>query len=195
MRRLAWLVVVAGCSNPSSSSSPGVDSDVLVDAPPPEPGLRGEYYRRYHERVLERVDPTIDFQWGDGELAPGTGTDRVSVRWTGFLDVPVAGNYTFATSNDDGVRVTIAGTRVIDDWRFHFPERHEGSIDLPAGMVPILVEYFEIDMTAEMRLWWSSPSTGLAEQIVPQDHLLAPPATGLPAVKPPYENPVIDQDC
>jgi GH43 family beta-xylosidase len=196
MTRLAFVALLAACSGSgdAGTSVDGGNPDAAVAAP--EPGLRGEYFARYDERVVERVDPTIDFAWGDGELASGTGTDRVSVRWSGFLDVPTAGNYTFITSNDDGVRVRVGDTLVIDDWNFHFPERHDGTLALAAGRVPIVIEYFEIDLGAEMRLSWSSPDTGLAEEVIPTARLTAaPPVADAIAVKPPYINPVLDRDC
>jgi GH43 family beta-xylosidase len=200
MRAAPILEVAFTAASLCGCSSGGlVDDDISddgADQGPLELGLRGEYFREYHERVLDRVDPVVDFVWADGELAPGTGADRVSIRWTGFLDVPVAGSYTFATSNDDGVRVTVNDAAVIDDWRFHFPERHEGTLELPAGMVPLAVEYFEVDLHAEMRLSWSSTTAGVVDQIIPNERLRAArTATGLPSVKPPYANPVLDQDC
>ncbi len=196
MNRIVLIALLAACSGGNQAGPDAGGDEADADVAQLEHGLRGEYFARYHERVLDRVDPQIDFAWDDGELAPGTGIDRVSVRWTGFLEVPAAGRYTFATSNDDGVRVQLGDTRVIDDWRPHFAERHEGSIELAAGPVPIVVEYFEIDLAAEMRLSWSAPDLGLAEQIVPSDQLRAAPApTQRPAVKPPFANPVLDRDC
>lgn len=187
------MALLAACSGPDAGET--ADAGIVdVSVTELEPGLRGEYFARYDERVVERVDPTIDFSWGDGELAPGAGVDHVSVRWSGFLDVPVAGSYTVSTSNDDGVRVRVGDVLVIDDWNFHFPERHEGTVELAAGPTPIVVEYFEIDQTAEMRLSWSAAD--LPEQIIPADRLRAAPATSdARAVKPPYVNPVLDRDC
>src|SRR5690606_16386125 len=114
--------------------SDGGNAPSSVDATPAEldHGLRAAYFKMYDEKVVERIDPAIDMAWADGELAPGTGSDRVSVRWTGFLDVETAGQYTLVTSNDDGVRVYVDGQLVIDDWRFHYPERHETTVDLKA---------------------------------------------------------------
>src|SRR6478752_8852076 len=158
MRQVGLVLVLAACSGSDHAGDQidggSSDADAAV-VESPEPGLRGEYFASYHQRVVERVDPTIDFAWGDGEMAPGTGVDHVSVRWSGFLDVPAAGTYTFVTSNDDGVRVRIGDTLVIDDWNFHYPEHHDGTIALDAGKVPIVVEYFEIDLGAEMHLSWS----------------------------------------
>ncbi len=195
MKRVLAALMTA-CSNTDGAAVEVDAASTDVPVAELEPGLRGEYFARYHERVVDRVDPAIDFAWGAGELAPSTGVDRVSVRWTGFLDVPAAGRYVFSTSNDDGVRVRIGDTLVIDDWTFHFPEKHEGRIELAAGAVPIVVEYFEVDQTAEMRLLWSSTETGLAEAIVPTERLRAAPSSpDAIAVKPPYVNPVLDRDC
>ena len=202
MRIAFSLLVVAAACDPSSSGAPdatlptddAASVDAAADPSALEHGLRGEYYRAYHERVLDRVDATLDFAWGDAELAPGTGAARVSLRWTGFLDVPATGAYTLRTSNDDGVRVIVGGEAVIDDWRPHFPETHEATVTLTAGFVPITVEYFEVDLGAELRVFWSSDA--IAEQIIPTEHLrAAPAATDLASVKPPYTNPVFDANC
>jgi len=38
---------------------------------------------------------------------------RFSVRWTGQVQPPTTGRYTFYTTTDDGARVTINGQRII----------------------------------------------------------------------------------
>jgi GH43 family beta-xylosidase len=196
------VVLLAGCTAPidgepgGGGDGPSDDPDASLDPASLEHGLRGEYFRRHGALAVDRVDPVLDLVWGEDEPAPGAGRDRVSVRWTGFLEVPAAGRYRFATSNDDGVRVFIDDEPVIDDWRFHFPERHEGELDLPAGFVPLRVEYFEVDLHAELRLFWSAEEIGIAEEIVPTERLRAAPrATGAPAPHPPYANPVVGFDC
>jgi GH43 family beta-xylosidase len=190
MRRLALCAVLTACG-----ADPNVAIDAMADAPAElEHGLRGEYFRAYHELAAERVDAALGFTWGDDAPVDGVGADRFSIRWTGFLDVPADGAYTFVTSNDDGVRVIVDGVAVIDDWRAHFAEKHEGTATLRAGLVPIVVEYFEIDLGAEMRLSWRSDA--IAEQIIPTENLrAAPEASGLASVKPVYGNPVINTDC
>jgi GH43 family beta-xylosidase len=190
------LALGAGCAGRvDGGQEGGGDGGADVDPPdaaPPEPGFRVEYFSGY--RVLEHsaVESIIDHAWGDAEPLPGVGADRFSVRITGTLEVPEAGTYRFATSGDDGVRLWLGDTMVIDDWRPHFPERHEGEIELPAGPVPLRLEYFEIDLTAELRLYWTVP--GGAEALLDSAHVMTAP--GLAAgPTPPYANTVVPFDC
>lgn len=53
-------------------------------------GLRGKYYDNIwflDDPVIERVDATINFQWGVGALTT-YGVDYVSVRWEGKVRLP-----------------------------------------------------------------------------------------------------------
>ncbi|CAN5910678.1 hypothetical protein BH11MYX3_BH11MYX3_16160 [soil metagenome] len=188
------LVACAACSAPIGPVGNGGADSGAGEAL--EPGLRGEYYAGFHDLVLDRVDPQIDFVWGDDEPVPGAGVDRFSVRWRGYLEVPAAGSYTLLTSNDDGVRVTLGDARIIDDWSFHAASRREATIDLAAGRMPIVIDYFDVAQHAEMRLSWRASDIGIDEQIIPSENLrAAPDASDLEGVKPPYQNPVVDRDC
>ncbi|MCA9710245.1 MAG: family 43 glycosylhydrolase, partial [Myxococcales bacterium] len=163
--------------------------------PPPEPGLWGEYFDRYHDRVLSRQEPGLDRVWGLDAPDPALGLDRFSARFSGQLTAPSTGTYTIITESDDGVRVWIDDALVIDDWNAHYVTRTEATVELRAGVsVPIRVEYFEIDIEASLRLSWSAE--GLPEQVIGPESLEAPPVdSGLPGPKPPYLNPVVPLDC
>ena len=197
----AWLALaLAACGGGRAGGDPVdaapdlPDGADLPDAAPPEPGLRAAYFDRYGPLAVERVDATVDFGWGDGRPAPEIGADHFSARWTGVLDVPAAGDYTFVVTSDDGVRLWIDDAPVIDDWTFHFPTRLEATVTLAVGPVPVRLEYFEKDLTAELRLAWRSDT--LAEQIIPAERLrAAPPGTAATAPRPPYDNPVVPFDC
>lgn len=57
-----------------------------------------------------------------------------------------AGKWEFVTLSDDGVRVTVDGKPVIDNWAWHGPTRNTGTLTLDAAKtVEIVVEHFEID--------------------------------------------------
>jgi GH43 family beta-xylosidase len=161
----------------------------------PIPGLRAEYFADYLDLALEQIEPTVDHDWGDGAPGDKLGADRFSARWTGMLVPAESGAYTLTTETDDGVRLWIDGKLVIDDWHGHFVTTNDASVVLQAGVpVPIRLEYFELDLAASARLCWSTAT--LAKEIIPAARLLASPAkSGLPGPKPPYQNPVIAQDC
>jgi MSHA biogenesis protein MshQ len=143
-------------------------------------GLRGEYFNTVTASgtpVLTRTE-AIDFDWGTG--APGTGVtaDNFSARWSGKLIVPVSGTYRFQTESDDGVRLTVNGVRLIDNWTDHAPTLDTGAgINLVAGtQVDIVAEYYERGGGALMRLRWMMPGE-TAFATVPAAQLLAPAVT------------------
>lgn len=57
-----------------------------------------------------------------------------------------AGTWIVSTLSDDGVRVTVDGQTVIDNWTWHGPTRNDGTFTLDrARDVDIRIEHFEID--------------------------------------------------
>ena len=143
-------------------------------------GLRAEYFNTVTASgtpVLTRTE-AIDFDWGTG--APGTGVtaDNFSARWSGKLIVPVSGTYRFQTESDDGVRLTVNGVRLIDNWTDHAPTLDTSAgINLVAGtQVDIVAEYYERGGGALMRLRWMMPGE-TAFATVPAAQLLAPAVT------------------
>jgi hypothetical protein len=102
-------------------------------------------------------DEAVNFDWGEAAPAPGVAPDFFSARWTGALEAPVTGSYTFSTVSDDGVRLWIDGRLVIDNWTDH-PSTEDVSepITLAAGRrYPVRLEFYENDGGAEVRLRWS----------------------------------------
>jgi parallel beta-helix repeat protein len=64
-----------------------------------------------------------------------------------------AGKWKFTTTSDDGVRVTVDGEPVIENWTWHGPTRDTGTLELPKDKtVEIVVEHFEIDGYAVLEL-------------------------------------------
>ncbi|MGB2862222.1 MAG: PA14 domain-containing protein [Sedimentisphaerales bacterium] len=144
-------------------------------------GIKGDYYRGTDLRdlVLTRMDPQINFSWGEGSPDPLINVDLFSVRWTGEVEAAYTETYTFYTLSDDGVRLWIDGQQLIDDWNDHGDLENRGNIDLVAGNVYSLVlEYYENVGGATAQLRWSSPSTPKA--LIPQAALSPPVKAGSP---------------
>ena len=145
-------------------------------------GLRGEYFNNQNltNRVFTRVDPTVNFDYGNGSPDSRIGNDTFSVRWTGQIEARFTQRYTFTTRSDDGVRLYVNGQLLIDQWNNHAATNHSGSINLEAGeRVDIRMEYFEASGEAIAQLRWSSASQAL--QIIPRSQLYAadaPPNPG-----------------
>jgi parallel beta-helix repeat protein len=56
------------------------------------------------------------------------------------------GMWQFTTESDDGVRVSVDGKPVIENWTWHGPTRDNGTLNLPADKTVVIeVEHFQID--------------------------------------------------
>jgi hypothetical protein len=110
-------------------------------------GLDGAYYngRAFESLVFRRVDPTVNFIWGQESPGPGVAVDGFSVRWTGYVQAPVSGTYRFSTVSNDGVRLWVNNTRIINNWTIHgTPTNTSAAMTLTAGVkYPIRMEFFE----------------------------------------------------
>ncbi|SFV27039.1 PA14 domain-containing protein [Thermoflavifilum thermophilum] len=150
-------------------------------------GLKGSYFNNKTlsgSPAITRVDSTINFNWGNGSYAQGQNTDLFSVRWTGQVLAPVTGSYTFSTVSDDGVRLWVNSSLLIDNWTDHPPTTNTSNpISLTAGQkYDIVLEYYENQGGAVVKLQWSYP--GQSTQIIPQSQLFSnsgsqPPSTAV----------------
>jgi hypothetical protein len=119
---------------------------------------------------LTRVDPGVNFDWGAGTPGPAIGPDTFSVRWTGKVIADRAETYTFITTSDDGVRLWVDGTLVVDAWTDHSKRDDSGQIALTAGAHDLRMEFYDNGYDAIAQLHWSSPS--IQRQVVPAAKLL-----------------------
>lgn len=78
-------------------------------------GLRGEYYKtrpRRGERLLERVDPEVKFDFGTAGALPGQDDPyQFSMRWEGSVLAPETGEYEFILRSEHAVRLWINDPR------------------------------------------------------------------------------------
>ncbi len=136
-------------------------------------GLTGTYYNSNDltgTAVLTRTDAQINFQWGQGGPGSPVNNDNFSVRWTGQVEAPASGTYTFKTFNDDGTRLWVNGVQLINDWNGHPQTWQQGTITLQAGQkYDIKIEYFEAGGDAASLLYWEYP--GQTQQLIPTGRL------------------------
>lgn len=156
----------------------------VVAATQPSQGLTVTYYDNldFTGRSVSRIDPTINFNWGNGSPDPSIQPDTFAARWTGRITPRFSDLYTFHTITDDGVRLWIDGKLIIDQWKDH-PNAagHSGTITLQAGQsYDLRFEYYDNTGTARANLLWSSGQQ--VREIVPVT-VLAPSAIGQPTSK------------
>ena len=123
-----------------------------------------------------RLDSQVNFSWDTATPAvfPSvSGNDEYfSIRWTGYLTPDQSGSYEFRLYSDDGVRLDLEGTQIIDDWSLHSP-RYSGTSSaqtLNSGEVyEIQMEHFEQTGRAYAQLEWRRDSG--AWQNIPSTNL------------------------
>ena len=120
------------------------------------PDWKGEYFGNtalLGSPALTRNDRSIDFVWGKAASAPGLPADKFSVRWTRQLHFP-AGPYRFFVEVDDGVRLWVDGTLIINQW--HDGVGHYSSdVYLTEGAHTVRMEMYENAGDAKGRMWWA----------------------------------------
>ncbi len=136
-------------------------------------GLTATYYDElnFQNLVDTRVDFEIDFDWGNAAPFSQMKPNNYSVRWTGQVEAPVSGRYTFYTQSDDGVRLWVDNKLLINNWTDHGLTINSGSINnLEKGkLYDIRLEYYQHFSGAAIRLGWSAQ--GLPNQIIPSEYL------------------------
>ncbi|MEM8883562.1 MAG: NosD domain-containing protein [Planctomycetota bacterium] len=95
-----------------------------------------------------RVVKRLAFAWGSAG-PEGLKPDRFATRAETRMPLP-AGTYELRTRSDDGVRVTVNGEVVLEDWTHHAPKETVARVTLPKGEHTIVVEHFELDGHAEL---------------------------------------------
>ena len=126
-------------------------------------GLLGQYFNNTNitgAPALVRVE-AVNYDWGSGSPGGGVNADNFSARWTGLVEAPSSGRYRFRTQSDDGVRLWVNNTLVIDNWTAHSPTYNTSQlVTLTAGQLySIRLEYAEYGGGATMRLEWQTPTS------------------------------------
>jgi hypothetical protein len=139
----------------------------VVERPAGPNGLKVELFADTELRRCAKVryDQQIDFQWGVGSPDPLLPVDFFSVRWTGWLKAPRPGRYTLRLEADDGTRLWLDGKLLIRQWQGG-RSQHEVEVELGNRPHALVVEYFELNATASIRLSWAQAG-GFAMQPVP----------------------------
>jgi GH43 family beta-xylosidase len=176
--RLEYFEGAGGAGLTLRWAPPGVATPVVIPAErlfSQVNGLRGDYFSgaNFNTHVLTRLDPAVAFDWGLSLPDLGLPVDGFSVRWTGRVRAPATGTYTFHTRSDDGVRLWVAGTQLIDDWNARPVTENSGTIHLNAGVeYNLSLEYFDQATAAVCELLWTPP--GGTKALVPSSALVPP---------------------
>jgi len=84
------------------------------------------------------------------------------VVWTGYLTVPGADDYRFATTSDDGSRLFVDDRLVVDNSGPHRSETKSGTISLARGSHRVRLEYTQFGGSSELTWSWARGAATLA---------------------------------
>lgn len=101
--------------------------------------------------------PEIGHDWGAGNPGGGMPNDLWSARWQGSFDFD-ATTYTFSLGSDDGSRLYVDNTLVIDGWSDHGFTTLTGHKALTAGSHTVKVEYYESGGDAKVDFSFAKPT-------------------------------------
>ncbi|WP_326596778.1 LamG-like jellyroll fold domain-containing protein [Streptomyces brevispora] len=182
----ALLIPVGATLVPAAAATPAPAAASAFAADNPATavhGLKGEYFsmsapgaRDFYKLGGVALDPEINFPGLTGTFESATGrTENTTARWTGTIQAPETGDYTFFASGDNGFRLFIDGKAVIDHWEPDWDnEQTSAPVALKAGEPhEFKLEMFQDTGGANMFLRWSSAK--LPKQIVPES-AFTPPA-------------------
>ncbi|MGW6794397.1 LamG-like jellyroll fold domain-containing protein [Streptomyces chartreusis] len=180
----ALVVPPSGLAATASAAEPtGSASALATEAADVEVhGLKGEYFsmsapgaRDFAELGGTLLDPQINFSGLTSTFQELNGrTEHTTARWTGQIEAPTTGDYTFYAIGDNGFRLYIDGEPVIDHWEPDWDkEQTSAAIRLNAGEKhDFRLEMFQDFGGANMFLRWAGP--GLPKQLVPMSAFTPP---------------------
>jgi hypothetical protein len=169
-------------------------ADVIATFRAPAPketrqGLHGEYFdsRGFDgkKRVVDRIDPEVNFTFGTRGPEGKTGEHEFALRWEGSLIAPETGDYEFIVRTDHAARLWVNDPvkPLIDAWvKSGSDLDHGGSIFLLAGRpYTIRLEFAKADQgvkkekkgpasPAQVALLWKRPRCTV--EVIPARHLI-----------------------
>ena len=127
--------------------------------------------------------PNIDI------ITPRNINDFFGFVWEGYINIPVAGTYTFETISDDGSKLYFnslyspAAMALVSNDGLHGPTSVSASVAIPAaGLYPIAMTFFEYTSSETMQVYWSGP--GIPRQLIPNAAFTNPNADAVPPSTP-----------
>ncbi|MEO2035113.1 MAG: CehA/McbA family metallohydrolase [Planctomycetaceae bacterium] len=148
------------------------------------PGVtqQGLNYRYYHGDYAG-VDSVKEADLVSEFIAPNFNIDVrerdlfYALHFSGLIDIPQDGVYMFATSSNDGSRLYIGDTLVVDNDGVHGIRSASGMIPMKAGLHPIRVNYFNAGGTWALDVTWKGPD--FDEQPIPENVLHRKPLASI----------------
>ncbi|WP_127136516.1 PA14 domain-containing protein [Flagellimonas oceanensis] len=106
--------------------------------------------------------------------------DNFSVRYSGYIQIDTQGSYTFYTTSDDGSKLYIDGTQVVNNDGAHSSRERNGNITLTTGLHQITVLFFENGGGENLSVAYQGPS--ISKRNIPFTKLYSTCSVGAPDI-------------
>ncbi len=148
---------------------------LTVVSTPKANGLKYRYYQGTWN-TLPNFDTLTAIKTGssattDISVRPAGVNDNFGFVWEGYINITTAGNYTFETISDDGSKFywntlyNPAATPLVNNDGLHGANSVSGTVtNVPVGLYPISITYFEKDGGETMQVYYSGP--GIPRQLL-----------------------------
>ena len=156
--------------NSPAPPPPATPSVTLRDPENPANAVAGLDYGYYEGNwnALPDFNSLTPVKTGTGnkpDLSMRNREDNFGLRYTGYVSVPADGTYTFYTTSDDGSKLLIGTTEVVNNDGGHADQERSGSIGLKAGVHALTIVYFEGGGSQTLTVSYSGP--GIGKQFIP----------------------------
>jgi alpha-L-fucosidase len=134
---------------------------------PPDMGLRYSYFEGTWDKMpdFDTMHPQKMGLVRSFDLSPSSAKSDYAFEFKGYILVPKDGVYTFSTESDDGSRLYIGKTRVVDNDGLHAMIERKGAIPLASGLHPLKVEFFQKSGGVGLNVYLVGPD--LSKRMVP----------------------------
>lgn len=141
----------------------------------PLPGLNAEYFPYSGDLNITRLPDLetytpvrVDVVPKVQMVTPNSG-DFFMVKYTGFIEIPTDGVYTFYTNSDDGSKLYIGNRLVVNNDFIHASTEKSGYIGLKAGYHRITIDYMESTSSQSISASYKGPD--ITKQLIPEEIL------------------------
>lgn len=168
-RSAQWFLLATALALYASAALAQEPSPAPLTGPAGEPGLTLRYFECDVDTVLDldSLDDYTETVVDAIALPEGARDDYFGLELFGAIDIAEAGEYTFYTTSDDGSRLYIGKSLVVQNDYPHGATEKSGAIALQAGRYPLYVAYFEGVVDQVLEVAWEGP--GIEKGPIPSD--------------------------
>jgi len=108
-------------------------------------GLACNYYKQFFKTstALNNAKPNSTFTAHDFIVSDSINAPSFGLQYSGFINVPETGIYTFYLTCDDGGILNIADREVVNNDGLHSAIQKTGQVALQKGLHPLLLNFIE----------------------------------------------------